>query len=106
MNSRILIKIEEKEIVNGRWVETLKNYYECWCTPLELYGKELYEAKQIKLENVLAFRVRYCNKIRNMRTIDKNRFRVFFEGIEYKVYQVDFKGNAKDYVYIKANMVI
>ena len=35
MNSRILIKIEEKEIVDGRWVETLKDYYECWCTPLK-----------------------------------------------------------------------
>lgn len=41
-----------------------------------------------------------------MRTTDKNRFRVFFEGIEYQVYHVDFKGNAKDYVYIKAKMVL
>nr|DAY80147.1 MAG TPA: hypothetical protein [Caudoviricetes sp.] len=41
-----------------------------------------------------------------MRTTDKNRFRVFFEGVEYQVYHVDFKGNAKDYVYIKAKMVL
>ncbi|MBX9136671.1 phage head closure protein [Clostridium sp. K12(2020)] len=106
MDSKIQIKLEEKEIVNGRWEETLNDYYQCWCTPLELYGKELYEAQQAKFENVLVFKVRYCNKVKAMRTTDKNRFRVFFEGVEYQVYQVDFKGNAKDYVYIKAKMVI
>ena len=41
-----------------------------------------------------------------MRTTDKNKFIVVFDKVEYAVYQVDFKANSKDYVYIKAKMVI
>ncbi|WP_133016915.1 phage head closure protein [Clostridium cuniculi] len=106
MDSKILIKVEEKEIIDGRWKETLKDYYSCWCTPLELYGKELYAAENIKFDNVLVFKVRYCNKIKEMRTTEKNKFIVIFDNTKYQVYQVDFKGNSKDYVYIKAKMVI
>ncbi|SCJ09595.1 phage head closure protein [Clostridium disporicum] len=106
MDSRISIKKKDKVIVDGRWVESFVDYYNCWCTPMELYGKELYEAQNIKYENVLAFKVRYCNKIKTMRTTDKNKFIVIYDGVEYQVYQVDFKSNSKDYVYIKAKMVI
>lgn len=106
MDSRISIKNKVKSIVNGRWEEILEDYYNCWCTPMELYGKELYESQNTKYENVLVFKVRYCNKIKQMRTTDKNKFIVVYDGVEYSVYQVDFKANSKDYVYIKAKMVI
>jgi SPP1 family predicted phage head-tail adaptor len=104
--NRIIIKLKDKKVVNGRWEEVLSEYYSCWCDPLDLYGKELYEAQNIKYENVLVFKVRYCNKIKAMRTTDKNKFVVVFDNVEYQVYQVDFKANAKDYIYIKAEMVI
>lgn len=106
MDSRISIKKKVKNIVNGRWEESFEDYYNCWCTPMELYGKELYEAQNIKYENVLVFKVKYCNKVKDMRTTDKNKFIVFYDGVQYQVYQVDFKSNTKDYVFIKANMVI
>ena len=41
-----------------------------------------------------------------MRTTDKNKFIIVFDNVEYQVYHVDFKGNSKDYVYIKARMVM
>lgn len=106
MDSRISIKKKVKNIVNGRWEESFEDYYNCWCTPMELYGKELYEAQNIKYENVLVFKVKYCNKVKDMRTTDKNKFIVVYDGVQYQVYQVDFKSNTKDYVFIKANMVI
>ncbi len=106
MDSRIIIKERVKKVVSGRWEESLKNYYECWCTPTELYGKELYEAQNLKYENVLVFKVRYCSKIKAMRTTDKNMFVIVFDNTEYQVYQVDFKANSKEYVYIKAKMII
>ncbi|MGY5237921.1 phage head closure protein [Clostridium tertium] len=106
MDSRISIKKKNKVIVNGRWQETLEDYYNCWCTPMDLYGKELYDAINIKYENVLVFKVRYCNKVKDMRTTEKSKFTVVFESVNYEVYQVDFKANLKDYVYIKAKMVI
>ena len=106
MDSRISIKKKVKVIVNGRWEESFEDYYNCWCTPMELYGKELYEAQNIKYENVLVFKIRYCNKVKEMRTTDKNKFIIVYDGVEYQVYQIDFKSNTKDYVYIKAKMVI
>ncbi|MGG7142481.1 phage head closure protein [Clostridium nigeriense] len=106
MDSKIRIKNRVKLIVNGRWEEKTEDYYDCWCTPMELYGNELYEAQNIKYENVIVFKVRYCNKVKAMRTTDKNKFIILFEDIEYQVYQVDFKANSKDYVYIKAKMII
>lgn len=106
MNSRISIKKKVKAVVNGRWEETFEEYYSCWCEPLELYGQELYAAQNINYENVLVFKVRYCNKVETMRYTDKNKFIVIHKGVEYQVYYVDFKKNSKDYVYIKAKMVI
>ena len=41
MDSRISIKKKDKVIVDGRWVESFVDYYNCWCTPMELYGKVL-----------------------------------------------------------------
>lgn len=106
MDSRINIKKKVKSVVNGRWEETLEEYYECWCMPMELYGKELYEAQRAEYENVLVFKVRYCNKIKAMRTTEKNKYIVIFDNVEYEVYNVDFKANSKDFVYIKSKMVI
>lgn len=103
---RIQIKLKSKEVISGRWEERYPDYYTCWATPMELYGKELYEAINIKYENVLVFKVRYCNKIKDMRKTQKNHFIIILDGVEYTVYQIDFKANAKDYAYIKARMVI
>jgi SPP1 family predicted phage head-tail adaptor len=106
VNNRIIIKLKDKKVINGRWEETLEDYYKCWCEPLDLYGKELYDAINIKYENVLVFKVRYCSKVKAMRTTEKSKFTIVFEDVNYEVYQVDFKANTKDYVYIKAKMVI
>ncbi|MFR5267202.1 phage head closure protein [Clostridium sp.] len=106
MNERIEIKQKIKNIVDGRWVESYEHYYKCWCTPLELYGEELYAAMNNKHENILYFKVRYCNKIKAMRKTDKKKFIVIFEGVEYEVFTIDFKQNKKDWVYIKTKMVI
>lgn len=103
---RIQIKLKTKEVINGRWEEKYQDYYKCWATPIELYGKELYEAINLKYENVLVFKVRYCNKIKDMRKTQKKHFVIVLDGVGYTVYQVDFKANAKDYAYIKSRMVV
>lgn len=106
LNDRIIIFKKDGKVVNARWEVTEEEYYSCWCEPLELYGNELYQAENIKYENVLVFKVRYCQIVKNMRTTDNNKFTVEYEGIRYQVYQIDYKNNSKDYVYIKAKMVI
>lgn len=106
MNARIEIKTKESFVLDGRMQEKANPYYKCWCTPTELYGKELYESINIKYENILVFKVRYCNKIKEMRKTNKSQFIVIFDETEYDVFQIDFKANKKDWVYIKAKMVI
>lgn len=104
--TRIEIYINESIIENGRRTDNRNLYYTCWATPLELYGKELYEAINIKYDNTIVFKARYCQKIKEMRKTNKRNYIVIFEGSEYDVYQVDFKANSKDFVYIKAKLVI
>lgn len=104
MDARIQIKKKNKTVIKGRPDEVLEDYYTCWCTPKELYGKELYEAINIELENVLVFEVRYCEKIRAMRK-EAKKFIVIFDDQQFEVYYVDFKANSRDKVIIKANGV-
>lgn len=102
MDARVKIKKKNKTVVNGRLEERLEPYFECWCTPKELYGKELYEAINIKLESVLTFEVRYCEKIKAMRK-EAKKFIIIFDEQQFEVYYVDFKANDRDKVIIKAN---
>lgn len=104
-NSKIEIKKKIKKVVGGRPTEELEDYFNCWCNPKELYGKELYEAINIKLNSVLVFEVRYCDKIKSMRK-DAKKFVVIFEEQQFDVYYIDFKNNSKDIVLIKANGVL
>lgn len=104
--SRITIQINNLSDVDGFPVDNWTDYYSCWCEPLDLYGEELYASQSIRYNNVLKFKVRYCNKIRAMRTADKSLYRVIFEDKPYEVYQVDFKNNSKDFVYIKAKLIV
>lgn len=105
-NSRIDIKRINTAIIEGRKKELEEAYFKCWCNPRELYGKELYEAINIKLNNVLIFEVRYCEKIREMWKLmqkDKKDFFIIFEEQRFNIFQVDFKNNSKEIVLIKAN---
>ena len=103
--SKIEIKKNVKKGENGRPKEELEDYLQCWCNPKDLYGKELYEAINIKLNNVLVFEVMYCNKIKEMRKEAKN-FIILFEEQIFDVYYIDLKNNNKDIVLIKANGVV
>lgn len=105
MDARIEIIKKESETVGGRPGFTETSYYICWATPLDLYGNELYSAQSIGYKNTINFKVRYCNKIKEMRK-DARKFIVRYDGLDYDIYSIDFKGNAKDFVYIKANAVI
>ena len=106
--TKIMIKRKFKKITNGRQEEITEDYFYCWCNPKDLYGKELYEAINVKFQNALSFELRYCEKIRLMREemVNKQaRFTIEFDGCSYEVYYIDFKNNSKDTVTIKANGV-
>lgn len=102
---RISIKKVEENIVNGRRQDSIETeFHNCWADVLDLFGKELYEAINIKLENTIIFKVRYCKKLEALR--DKDNFIVVWQGRKYKIYYPDFLGYKKEFIKLKCNEVI
>lgn len=77
-------------------------FYTAWCEIGSLYGKELYAAISIDLQDTIIFEVRYCKKIKE---VWKNlkEFVVEYDGDLYDIYAIDFKRNERDKVQLKAN---
>ncbi len=107
MDIRIKIKQRLKTIENGREKEDLngKDYYDCWATPIDLYGDELYQALTVKLENILIFEVRYCEKIKALRNNLKDYF-IEYDGDRYEIYHINYKRNTKEKVLLKVKLII
>lgn len=105
MNNRISIKKLEDKIVNGRRQKGVTvDYYNCWAEVLDLYGKELYEAMSIKLENTVIFKIRYCKKLEELR--NKENFIVEWKNRKYEIYYPDFMGYNKQYIKLKCKEVL
>ncbi|EOU2126221.1 phage head-tail adapter protein [Clostridium perfringens] len=104
-NVKISIKKEVIKIVNGRrQKEEPIEFYSCWSKVLDLYGKELYEAMSMKLENTVVFKVRYCRKLEELR--NKKDFFIEWQGRKYSIYQADFLGYNKKFIKLKCNEVL
>lgn len=99
-----ILRKRSEEIVEGRGHQEFKEYYNPWATPIDLYGNEIYEALNAKLENVIVFEIKYCKKVKEMQARCKE-FRIEYEGDIYEVYHVSFKKNEKKTVLIKANRI-
>lgn len=100
---KIRIFKRRTEIVTGRRKEMDPVlYYSPWCDIKDLYGQELYEALDRRLENTIVFEVRYCQKIKEMKQHLKEYF-IEYEGDIYDIYASDFKQNDRQYVQLKAN---
>lgn len=79
-------------------------HHECWCEIGSLYGKELYKAIEIRLEDTIVFEVRYCKKVKEVAAHLKEYF-VEYEGEKYSIFARDFRKNDKQYVQLKANRI-
>lgn len=105
MNERIEIKKIEERIVEGRREKPdLLPFYSCWTEVLSLYGQELYEAINIKLENTVVFKVRYCKKLEALR--NKEKFIVEWRGRKFNIYYPDFMKYDRRFIKIKCNEVL
>lgn len=99
------IKIYKKNMIvkNGRQQEKEPElFYETWCEIGSLYGRELYEALDKRLESTIIFEVRYCQRIKEMQRGLKLFF-VEYEGEKYDIYAADYRRNEKQYIQLKAN---
>lgn len=104
MDVRIKIMKKTEEVIEGRGHEAYEDYHKTWATPIDLYGNEIYEALNAKLENVIIFEVRYCQKIKALQAHCK-KYRIVYEGELYDIYATSFKKNEKTRVLLKANRI-
>lgn len=101
--ARIKFYKRNKSLKNGRQQEKEPTlFYEAWCEIRNLYGQELYEALDVRLENAIVFEVRYCRRIKEIKVHAKD-FLIEFESDRYDIYATDFKQNDRQYVQLKAN---
>lgn len=100
---RIKIVTYEEIRLDGKPTKQEKDFYECWATPLDLIGTELYNALNIKLENTIIFKVRYCKHLENLR--NKDKFSIVWQGRKYTIYHVDWLKYGKKYIKIKCKQV-
>ncbi len=105
MNSeRINITVAIEKRVKGKApTYSDEHFYSCWCGILQLYGTELYQAINIKLENTIIFKVRYCKLLEQLQ--DKKEYKVEYKGHIYKIYYSDFAKEYKKYVLLKCNLI-
>lgn len=70
MEIKINIRKRVFSTTGGRQIEDkagAPHYMNVWATPADLYGEELYQAMAAKLHEVLAFKLRYCKALEDMR---------------------------------------
>lgn len=67
--------------------------YKCWASVNNLYGKELYEAMGVEMQDILNVRVRYCKQLEQifLESNIKNRdYKIKFRNNVYDILMVDF----------------
>lgn len=102
-SAKIQIKKVVETRVNGKPIKSDELFYNCWYELQQLYGQELYEAINIKLENTLVFKVRYCKLLEQLQ--DKAEYKVIYNDKTYKLYYCDFCKYPKKYVLLKCNLI-
>jgi len=100
------IKIEKRTIskVKGIQTEVWNDYYSCWCKVLDLYGKEKYEAYNVKLENSLKFKCRACLLLKAI-LFKTKEFRVTWDNITFNILFVDTMSNSKTDIILQVQAV-
>lgn len=95
MKERVSIKKKVKtKDDDGYKIDTLEDYYSCWAEINNLYGKELYEAYNLKLENTLNIKIKYCNKVKSL---NNKGFILVWKDRKFRILLVDYlKYNKKD----------
>lgn len=79
-------------------------HHEAWCDVADLYGQELYDALNVKLEDTASFKIRYCKKVREVMKSMKDYF-IEYEEDRFEIYAKSFFRNEKQYVIFKCKKI-
>lgn len=83
------IVIQKRTVTNDNLKNQLEqwtDYHACWASVNGVTNREYLAARQQHEENVVTFKVRCCNALKN---INKRDFRIVFSGRIYDIMYVD-----------------
>jgi len=98
-----MIQKRSKKVEKGRPVEAWEDYFKCWCDIKSLYGKELYDALEVDLKNVMNFETRFCAKLEALNT---KEYRVAWGNRVFNLINVDYGKYERKKVVLKAQEVV
>ncbi|QPJ86682.1 phage head closure protein (plasmid) [Sarcina sp. JB2] len=109
-NERIIV-LKEINTIDKDGYRTNKTYeeiYKCWANINNLYGKELYSAYTVDLQNTLNCKVKYCKLLKdtflNLSDNNRKKYKVKWNNIIYDISIVDFMSfNKKNVVFKLVN---
>jgi SPP1 family predicted phage head-tail adaptor len=104
MTGRIKVIKKTTEVVEGRNKQTTSVFYECWCDVQSLGTNEKYTALQTGLENTIVFKVRNCQKIKEVR-LNLKEFFAKYDGTEFKIYDASPMFTDNGWVLLKCRSV-
>ncbi|MFA9375757.1 MAG: phage head closure protein [Lachnotalea sp.] len=99
----LTIQKRKKEVVKGRSSEEWTDYYSPWCDIKNLYGKELYNALEVDLKNVINFETRFCNKLDALNT---KEYRIKWGERIFNLINVDYLNYKKNKIVLKGQEVV
>ena len=104
MDTRIKIEKRTTTKVKGIPTDTWNDYYSCWCKVLDLYGKEKYDAYNVKLENSLKFKCRTCLLLKAI-LFHTKEYRITWDNITFNILFVDTMGNSTKDIILQCQAV-
>jgi len=107
MREKIVVQKRSVTYEKGAKVEnwhTDTPFYRCSAELLDLFGQEKYTAYNSKLENSIKFRVRYCNKLREL-VGNTKEFRVIWNENMYSLLFVDSCNGSREEMILQVNKV-
>lgn len=104
-NVKIKIMKEVEGVrVHGKPTQALPILFrEPWAEPLSLKGAELYNSINAQMTNTINFKVRYCKIMDEMWNF--KGYYVLFKNVRYRIYDIDFDKNSKQWIYIRCEAV-
>ena len=96
------ITIRQKTIISdkiGNQSEKWTDFHTCWAEVNGVYGREYWQARQANEEKTINFKIRYCEKLKNLNSTD---FRIFFRDVNYDIQVVNNEFFGDKFLNIKA----
>ena len=98
------MKEVEGERVNGKPTQAPSIVFrDCSAEPISLKGAELYNSMNAELTNTIIFKVRYCRIMEELWNF--KGFHIIFRNHQYRIYDIDFNKNSKQWIFIRCEAV-